>query len=167
MHEQHVGILPSWRSAVVASNLRPPVKLVLLIVDMFASEMGCLVWPGKMELARLAGMTQDQVTKCLKAASAEGFLQYRRGYSGSGGEYRFVLPSTLGQNVAVMRAGVSDPIPEEGTIEQALERNGLERAALEDVVVRAAVEKLGGRVVNIRVAPSTDGGYDSPEEELE
>lgn len=167
MNEQHVGILPSWRSAVVASNLRPPVKLVLLIVDMFASEMGCLVWPGKKELARLAGMTQDQVTKCLRSASAEGFLEYKRGWAGGGSEYRFVLPATLKQNVAVVRAGVSDPIPEDTTIEEALTRNEAERAALEDTVVRAAIEKLGGRVVSIRVAPTANGGHDAPEEEAE
>lgn len=156
-------MMPSWRAAVVSSDLKPPVKLLLLVLDMFASEMGCMTYPGKQTLAALTGMTQDQVSKCQSAATKAGFLEYKRGFGASGSEYRYTVPNGLQYPTGVIQ-GPSDPEPEEMTLDAAKQRNEAERAALGDSLVQAAVEKLGGRIVTIRVAPQQTG-FDNPNEE--
>lgn len=69
-----IAPLYTWRSSIIASDLTPVVRHVLLTLSLYMNEVGGSAYPGSARLAKNTGLHQTTVKRALGDAVRNGYL---------------------------------------------------------------------------------------------
>lgn len=98
----HQSLKTRWQEAVLASEMSTTTKLVLLSLSMFADQHGRSCYPTQVMLADRTSATSKTVSKHLKLAEQQGWInRYQHQRKGLGYNYAYVL--TIGLRPAANR----------------------------------------------------------------
>lgn len=86
----------TWRSAIVASDLGPNVRLVALVMSLHMNERGGSAWPSYATLSRETGLGRRSVMRLVDTLVSEGWLIVEPRHTESGRQtsnrYRATVP---------------------------------------------------------------------------